>query len=486
MFINSKTYSCLFAMMLVLSLQVSAEITLPKVIGSNMVLQRNKPIAIWGNATAGEKVTVTFGKQVKKTTADTSGKWMIYLNAMSANDKPSTMTISGNNTITLTNILVGEVWLCSGQSNMEFTMAKSSKFANAKRSKGLDSAATSNERNPNIRLFLVRRDLTKPDGAGLNKGWNEPSGTVLRDFSATGYYYAKKLYEELHVPIGMIASSISGSNIEPWMSGTIVKDTVSKGHTVELTIDEKQPGKFYNGMIKPLVPYTIKGFLWYQGETNCFLRETTEYTYKFKHLINSWRMLWNDRNAPFYFVQIAPFNYSKSKGKVELNEKSLPEFREAQAAVLYLPNTGMVITTDLVDKLEDIHPTYKWEVGRRLALLALAKDYGKNISYAGPTYKAIAIKGNKAEITFDHANGLKSSDHQPLTWFTIAGADGKFVQADAVIKGNKVIVLSSAVPSPMHVRFAWHEAARPNLYNHAGLPAVPFRTDSSHHSTAKK
>lgn len=481
--LRRKIYSCLLVIALLVTIKAQAGITLPKVIGNNMVLQRNTPVAIWGNASAGEKVTVAFHKQVKQATADTSGKWMVHLDAMPANDKPAMMTISGSNIITLNNILVGEVWLCSGQSNMEFTMAKSSKFANAKRSKGLDSAATANERNPNIRLFLVRRDLTKPDGAGVNKGWNETEVTYLKDFSAPGYYFAKKLYEELNVPIGMIASSVSGSNIEPWMSGAVHKDTISKGHTVELTIDEKQPGKFYAGMIKPLAPYTIKGFLWYQGETNCFLKETTQYTQKFRHLINSWRTAWNNSNASFYFVQIAPHSYSKSKG---LNAQTLPEFREAQAAALDLPNTAMIITTDLVDKLDDIHPTYKWEIGKRLALLALAKDYGKKITYAGPTFKNMKVKRNKIELEFDHADGLKTTDAQPLTWFTIAGADGKFVAADAAIKGKKVIVSSPKITNPINVRFAWHEAAQPNLYNSAGLPAVPFRTDNRLQSTAKK
>jgi sialate O-acetylesterase len=478
---KSKTYC--FVLMCMLSIKASAEITLPKVIGSNMVLQRGEPVAIWGNASAGEKVTVTFNKQVKKTTADTSGKWRVYLDKMTASDKPATMMISGSNTITLNNILVGEVWLCSGQSNMEFTMAKSSKFANAKRSKGLDSAASANERNPNIRLFLVRRDLTKPDGANVNKGWNETEASYLKDFSAAGYYFAKKLYDELHVPIGMISSSVSGSNIEPWMSGAVVKDTISKGHTVDITIDETRPGKFYNGMIRPLAPYAIKGFLWYQGETNCLLKETTEYTYKFRHLINSWRTLFYNPRASFYFVQIAPHSYSKSKG---LNEQTLPLFREAQAAALDVPNTGMIITTDLVDSINDIHPTYKWEVGKRLALLALANNYKKNIEYAGPTFKKWKLKGNTAVIEFSHADGLMSNDGQPLSWFTIAGADNKFVPADAIIKGKKIIVSSPAVPSPRNVRFAWHEAAQPNLYNKAGLPAVPFRTDGPHYSTAKK
>ena len=233
-----------FGMLLLAVIGAKAEITLPKVIGSNMVLQQNKRVAIWGKAAAGELVTVTFGKQSKKIIADASGKWIISLDAMPASDKPAEMVIAGSNTIKLENILVGEVWLCSGQSNMEFTMAKSSKFANAKRSKGLDSAATSNERNSNIRLFLVRRDLTKPDGANVNKGWNETEITYLKDFSATGYYFAKELYRQLHVPIGIIASSVSGSNIEPWMSGTVVKDTVYRKAklTIESSGAKNKPG----------------------------------------------------------------------------------------------------------------------------------------------------------------------------------------------------------------------------------------------------
>ncbi|RYF87970.1 MAG: sialate O-acetylesterase, partial [Chitinophagaceae bacterium] len=341
-------------------------------------------------------------------------------------------------------------------------------------SKGLDSVALKAERNTNIRLFLVRRDLTKQDGAGVNKGWNAAEGEYLRAFSAAGYFFAKKLYEELGIPVGMIASSVSGSAIEPWMSGTPIKGSESG---IE-KIDETLPGKFYTGMIKPLAPFTLKGFLWYQGETNCFQAETTDYTKKFTHLINSWRSLWQDKNASFYFVQIAPHSYSKSKDKIILTEETLPRFREAQAAALLLPHTGMIITTDLIDNLDDIHPTYKWEIGRRLALLALANDYGKKITSSGPQLKNAIIKESKIEIEFSNVGtGLFSSDNNPLTWFSVAGADGKFVDAKATIKANQVIVSATDVTSPMYVRFGWNEAAQPNLFNKEGLPAMQFRTD---------
>ena len=454
-----------------LSLHTKANITLPKIIGSNMVLQRDKAIVIWGNASGGERITVSFKKQTKTTVADDSGKWKVVLDAMNASDKSEVMMIAAtDDTITLQNILVGEVWLCSGQSNMEYTMMKETKYANAKRSQGIDSFSLKNEHNPEVRLFLVKRDLAKP--GDVNKGWNMAEGESLRAFSAVGYFFAKKLFEELHVPIGVISSSVSGSAIEPWMSGTpIEKDNTFK-------IDETRPGKFYTGWIKPLAPFTLQGFLWYQGETNCFLKETTSYTKKFIHLINSWRSLWNEKDASFYFVQIAPFYYSKSKGKVALDEESLPQFRESQQQALALPHTGMVVTTDLADDLTDIHPTYKWEVGKRLALIALAKNYHKNLIYSGPTFKKAIIKGDKIEIEFNNAgSGLISNDHQPLNWFTIAGSDEKFIPANATIKGNKVMVSANEIQLPRYVRFAWNETAQPNLFNREGLPAVPFRTD---------
>lgn len=462
------------------SLNAKADITLPKIIGDNMVLQRNKPVAIWGNASTGERITIRFDQQTKTTVADNSGNWKIELNAMAASDKSAVMTISGaNETISLKNILVGEVWLCSGQSNMEYTMMKETKFANAQRSKGIDSIQLKRENYPDIRLFLVKLDLLKP--GDVNKGWNEAKGESIRAFSAAGYFFAKKLFEELHVPIGVISAAVPGSAIEPWMSGK-----PSEGDD-SFSVDETQPGKFYTGWIKPLAPFALQGFLWYQGETNCFLAETTSYSRKFIHLINSWRKLWNEKDASFYFVQIAPFYYSKSKGKVALNEETLPRFWNAQETALSLPHTGMVVTTDLADNINDLHPTYKWKVGERLALLALAHNYHKNVAYAGPTFTRAITKGNKIEVEFSNTRkGLESNNQQPLNWFAIAGADEKFFPAKAEIKNNIVIVSSDEVPSPKYVRFGWNEAAQPNLFNKDGLPAVPFSTDENDLTTQTK
>lgn len=451
------------------SIQAKAGIILPKIIGDNMVLQRNQPDVIWGSATKGEKVTVSFHDQIKTTIADNNGQWQVKLDDMPASGKAAVMTIAGDSSvITLKNILVGEVWLCSGQSNMQYTMMKETKYVNAQRSKGMDSFALKKENDPEIRLFLVNRDLTKP--GDINKGWHSAEGVYLRTFSAAGYFFAKELFDALHVPIGVISSAVPGSAIEPWMSGRASEKNGA------LNVDENQPGKFFKGWIKPLAPFSVKGFLWYQGETNCFMKDSL-YAQKFIQLINSWRTLWNEKNAPFYFVQIAPFYYSKSKGQITLNEETLPWLRKQQEQALTLPHTAMVVTTDLADDLSDIHPSYKWEVGKRLALIALAKDYHKNFVYSGPVFENEKIEGNKIEIKFRNTgSGLVTIDHQPLNWFNIAGADKKFLPARAVIQKNKVIVSNSKIKSPVYVRFGWNEAAQPNLFNKEGLPAVPFST----------
>jgi sialate O-acetylesterase len=468
--LKQKKYKAVVILFFVLfSIQAKAGIILPKIIGDNMVLQRNQPDVIWGSATKGEMVTVSFHDQIKTTIADNNGQWQVKLDDMPASGKAAVMTIAGDSSvITLKNILVGEVWLCSGQSNMQYTMMKETKYVNAQRSKGMDSFALKKENDPEIRLFLVNRDLTKP--GDINKGWHSAEGVYLRSFSAAGYFFAKELFDALHVPIGVISSAVPGSAIEPWMSG---KASEKNG---ALNVDENQPGKFFKGWIKPLAPFSVKGFLWYQGETNCFMKDSL-YAQKFIQLINSWRTLWNEKNAPFYFVQIAPFYYSKSKGQITLNEETLPWLRKQQEQALTLPHTAMVVTTDLADDLSDIHPSYKWEVGKRLALIALAKDYHKNFVYSGPVFENEKIEGNKIEIKFRNTgSGLVTIDHQPLNWFNIAGADKKFLPARAVIQKNKVIVSNSKIKSPVYVRFGWNEAAQPNLFNKEGLPAVPFST----------
>lgn len=462
-----------FIPLLSICMVAQAGVTLPKIFSSDMVLQRNKPVPVWGTALPGENISVSFNKQKKTTIADASGKWKIILDAMPASSDPSTLIVSGKNTITLKNILVGEVWLCSGQSNMEYTMRKNSKVIKADSSADSPVDEVERAKNPSIRIFLVtQKNLL--DNKPLTSGWSIAKDSALRSFSAAGYFFAKELYDKLHVPIGMISAAIPGSDIEPWLPGKIMKNLLKE----PIVLDRKEPGKFFPKMIQPLAPFAIKGFLWYQGETNCFQNETIDYTYKMQALINGWRRLWLE-SLPFYYVQIAPFYYSRNKGKYPLDEETLPKFWEAQTLAMKIPNTGMAVINDLSKSPDDLHPEGKWEVGRRLAQWALANDYGLKITPSGPLYSKMKIEKGTIEIYFDFVGkGLVSRNGKPLNWFTIAGSDSKFVAADAVIIGEKVIVSSPSVPDPQHVRFAWSEAAQPNLFNKDGMPAVPFRTDN--------
>jgi len=460
---------------------VSAEIILPKVITNNMVLQREKSVAIWGKADVNEKVTVKFEGQIKTVVADSSGNWEVKLNPMSASAVPRKMIISGSNTITLDNILVGEVWLCSGQSNMEYPLdLRLHKFVTPKKGEDLAEKELKGNKNPLIRFLYVERKLQTELPT---KGWTDCNDSLFRFVSAAGYFFAKELANELKVPIGIISSSWGGTRVEQWTPPTayeqspLFKDSVFGKPNFK--IDGMIPGKMFTGMLLPIIPYTIKGFLWYQGESNLMIHDTATFAAKTKLMIDTWRGRWNDNKMPFYFVQIAPYYYSKRKDKLQHGTDLLPYYWEAQAKCLDIPNTGMVVTTDLVDDLNNIHPSYKWEVGRRLSLWALAKDYGKKIVFSGPLYSKIKIKKNSIELEFTHTgSGLISANGQPLNWFTIAGGDKKFVVAKALIKGNKVIVSSKDVINPIAVRFAWDETAMPNFCNKEKLPASPFRTDA--------
>ncbi|ALJ01627.1 sialate O-acetylesterase (plasmid) [Rufibacter tibetensis] len=459
---------------------LQAGVRLPKVLTSNMVLQRGKPVPIWGWSAPGEEVTVTFGKQIKKATSNSLGRWEVVLDKMPASATPATLTVAGTNTLKLENILVGEVWLCSGQSNMEFTVGKSAKYSVAKRSAGMSEEELEKVHNPNIRVLLVRKDLYKANS--LQTSWAEATFESVKDFSAPAYFFAEKLQGELNIPVGVIAAAVSGTHIERWAPGEVFKG--APDFDVQATLDQEaigdlNQGKFYYGMIQPLAPFALRGFLWYQGETNAFQNEHFEYTDKMQGLINTWRHIWRDAEAAFYYVQVVPFQYSQSKNQFPLNEETLPRFWEAQIAALQIPNTGMIVTTDLNDSMSELHPPYKWEIGRRLALLALGKIYDKKIVHSGPVLKEMKVKGRKAKLSFEHTgSGLISENGKPLTWFTVAGADGKFVPAEAVIKKDKVFVSAPGVKKPEAVRFAWNEAAQPNFYNKEGLPARPFRTDA--------
>ncbi|OQP53231.1 hypothetical protein A4D02_22835 [Niastella koreensis] len=461
-----------FCIASLIAISATGKPVLPLVFGDHMVLQREKPVPVYGKTTAGAPVKLIFGNQVKEGVAGADGSFQLLLDAMPANSNGQSLFVISGDTVEYKDVLVGEVWLCSGQSNMEYTTNRSAHWYNAKRSKGLDSIQVNQENNPAIRLFLVYRDLTKP--SDRNKGWHKAENPWIGQFSAAGYYYARELQSRLHVPVGMIASSVPGSAIEPWLPA---RQAAQNKDSIE------PAGKFFSGLIQPLAPYTIRGFLWYQGETNCMLNQRDEYTQNMKLLITSWRALWNNDSLPFYYVQIAPFKYSTSKGgKIPLNDRSIAFFHDAQDKVLGITrNTARIITTDLADNIDDIHPTYKWEIGKRLAWLALDHTYRVKQVSAGPRIDKVSFKDHQARVDFvDPRLGLEVHDGSKVTGFELAGADGKFYPATGVVKSKKYVQVSAPeVHDPVALRFAWKEDIQPNLFNKAGLPAEPYQTNSA-------
>jgi sialate O-acetylesterase len=454
--------------------EVRAEVTLPKVIGSHMVLQRDRPLPIWGWAEPGEKVTVTLDQATAAATADARGDWKIILPAMVADGKAHRMTVCGKNRIEMEDILVGEVWLGSGQSNMDFAMVSSIG--------GKEEVAAAND--PEIRLVHVARvsvpqpakDVVLwcypqelPENRKSRKppidprvpawhAWTQKDAPLknLQWFSAPLYYFGQRLRKELHVPIGLIDASWSGSPIGPW----ILRD--GKG------------GGMYNGLIAPVKPFALRGVIWYQGESDVFQNYGMKYYPRMQQLIGGWRQAWGDEFS-FYFVQLAPFVGTE---KVHYSEDALPAVWEAQAASLKIPRTGMIVVTDAVHDLKDIHPKDKRTVGNRLALWALAKDYGrKDLVHSGPLYKSMQVEGSKIRLRFAHVgSGLASRDGKPLSEFEIAGADDHFIPAMATIDGHTVVVEAAGLAQPTQARFGWRRDANPNLANNEGLPAAPFRT----------
>ncbi len=509
-----KLFLC-FASSLGLASSVQAELKLPAVFGDHMVLQQQQANPVWGWDTPGTKITVRFAGQNYSTTAAADGKWTMKLAPLPANATPQTLTVVGSTTREIQDVLIGEVWLCSGQSNMEMGVGMVDN--------GPQEIAAANF--PNLRLMMVP-NLWKPrpaaDVAGTWKvctpeniaagGWN--------GFSAAGYFFGRELHRKLNVPVGLIDADWGGTRIESWTPpegfaavpalsslNTAVQlgDPGSAAHQQKLegflgeterwlalartaltnaTLvpamptypsdllpphDLQHPTALYNGMIHPLQPFGIRGAIWYQGEANN--GEGMLYAEKMKALIRGWRQLWGEGEFPFLFAQIAPYNYGN-------RPEQLSELWEGQtAAAKEIPNAGMAVIND-IGNLRDIHPKNKQEVGRRLALLALAQTYGqKDVIYSGPTFQSLAIEANTLRVRFDHADGgLVSRDGQPLNWFEIIDADeGGYVKAEARVDGTSVVLSSPEVRHPVAMRFAWSQVAEPNLMNGAGLPAGAFR-----------
>lgn len=464
-----------------------AELKVAAVFGDNMVLQQQQRVPVWGWSAPGAEVTVQFGGQEKKVQADKNGCWRVKLAKMKASTEPQALIVTAGETKTFTNILIGEVWLASGQSNMEKPIGKQSGQKPTFNAEQELAAATF----PNLRIFKIQKALaTAPlTDLGSNSGWRLCSSNALEEthFSAAAYFFGREIHTNQNVPVGLIESSWGGTRIEPWTPpvGFALVPTLTNLATSPSTnkVRNTTPTALYNAMIAPVAGFGLRGALWYQGESN--LMGTNDdhdyltYADKMTALVGGWRKVWEQGDFPFYFVQIAPYKYCTGKPKRTLSREALPEFWTLQSrAERGLRNTGMAVTTDLVDDLNDIHPRDKASVGHRLALLARNRTYAeKAVVCSGPVFRRLKISGPKLVLLFDHAEGgLTTKDGQAPTWFSVAGTDGKYMAAEAKIAGDTVEVTAPGIADPVAVRFAWDETAQPNLVNQAGLPAAPFRS----------
>jgi sialate O-acetylesterase len=448
-----------------------------------MVLQREQPVPVWGHAAPGEAVAVRFAGQEKRVRADAAGHWQVTLDALATSATPATLTVAGANTIELKNILVGEVWLCSGQSNMEYAFGTTKPWAAAATATDPELAADlQTATHATIRLFRVEKKLAPPEV--VSDGWQVAGGEARNQFSAVGYWFGRQLARELGVPVGMIQSAWGGSLIEEWTppeAYATLAAVFTGAAEISFEKNAQVVGRNYAAMIRPLAPFALRGVLWYQGESQIIAyHDGLRYADKTRVWIESWRTAWGRSDLPFYAVQIAPFLYTSRKDKLVHTPENLPELWEAQAATLAIPQTGLVPTTDLVGDLRDIHPAKKRIVAERLLALALAQTYGRTgLAHAGPEFERLEIRGAEAVVHFRHAaDGLLTRDGHAPVCFDLAGADGRWFFAAAEIRGSTVVLTHPQVPAPVAVRFAWHETAQPNLVNRAGWPAYSFRSNA--------
>lgn len=471
----------------------------------NVVLQQNKPLPIWGTGSDGEKIEVTLGNHSATATVS-GGKWRVRLDALPAGG-PYTLTVRGDNALTVGNVLVGEVWVCSGQSNMERQLGPRNGQKLLENWQQEAAAADF----PQIRMFFVARNPAPNPVEDAHGKWVVCSPATVKDFSAVGFFFARALQADLKVPVGMIFSAVGGTPVEAWTSQAALESVPAGAELLrkadqdirefpaklaQYKTDEpgllqkyeqdvaaaaaagkpapkkpsapadptnKHPSGLFNGMIAPLMPCAIRGVIWYQGESNG--GRGKQYRTLFPLMIRDWRSRWQQGDVPFCFVQLATYRASD------------PMIREAQfLALTRVAQTAMVVTTDVGDA-SDIHPTRKVPVGVRLALAARAVAYHEKIEFSGPLFAASEFKDGKVILHFSHANGLTAKGGV-LTGFVIAGADRKWVPADAVIHGDTVVVNSPTVSAPTAVRYNWAGVADGNLFNSADLPASPFRTDA--------
>jgi sialate O-acetylesterase len=457
-----------------LAVPALAEVRLPAIISDHMVLQRGAQVPVWGWAAPNEAVSVRIGKQARATLADADGRWKVELDLGAASRTPATLTVDGEgNTLVVKDVLVGEVWLASGQSNMEKPLGEKQGQKPTLDAEADIAAAA----HPDLRLFKVAKKKFSQAQEDVTGQWvvTTPASIEETKFSAAAYHFGRKLMTELGNPVGLIDATWGGTRIEPWTPAPLTGAT-QEGAGAETR--QATPSVIFNGMVAGLVPFGLRGVIWYQGESNLIDGEDPAlYTAKMEALVAGWRARWKSE-FPFYYVQVAPHLYHVVRKATVKEADALPRMWEAQAQALRIPKTGMVVTTDLVDDLRDIHPRDKKSVGLRLAGLALADTYGRSdiVAY-GPVLRSLPVEAGKAVLSFDFADGLAARDGKPLDWFEIAGADGVYYPASAAIDGKRVVLASPRVAEPVSVRFAWDEAAQPNLVNGAGLPALPFRSD---------
>ncbi len=446
-------------------LNVDAEIRLPAILGNRMVLQQTSEEKIWGWCDPGEKIKISSGWDTASynTVGNADGKWMLSIKTPTAGG-PYTLTINGSNKIVLVDVLIGEVWACSGQSNMEMSYSWGIKQYTEDAEKAT---------NKSIRFFHIPR-LTAEYPQDDTKGeWIVCNPEDMKKFSLAGYFFGQKLQETLSVPVGLIEAAWGGTPAEVWTP----KDAIENNLILKKAADSLKkipwgpirPAAIYNAMVYPITNFTIAGVIWYQGEANVGAAAT--YESLFSSMIASWRKAWNEE-FPFYFVQIAPFaGYGKNISGALL--------QEAQTKTIAIPKTGMVVINDLVNDINNIHPTDKKDVGNRLANYALAEVYGKQISgYKSPMFKSMSIAKDKIRVNFENAeNGLICKGGSP-TEFYIAGDDKIFKPANTKVDGSNVIVWSKEIKNPVAVRFGFTNDAMPNLFNKEGLPVNTFRTDN--------
>ncbi len=472
-----KTVSSLAVALAAVAPAAFADVKPARIFNENMVLQRDAEVPVWGWAEPGEQVEVSFAGQTQSTTANAKGEWEVRLAPLALNKAGGTMTIRGKNTVELKNILVGDVWLCSGQSNMEMSFDWGIM--------GGPEFIAESENYPQIRRIKIARETSAEPVADVDaSGWSVCSPDTVRPFTAAGYFFARKLTQELDsLPIGILDDNWSGSRIEPFIppEGFELLPEFAERAGSDCSRDDSIR---YNAMMAPIVRFPIKGVIWYQGCSNG--SDGILYFKYMKALIEGWRKVWNEPDMPFYYVQLAAFDAATA---APAGGDGYAEIREVQTLSLSIPNTGMACTIDIGDSL-DIHPKNKIDVGERLALWALAKTYGQQeVVFSGPLYKSMKIEGNRIRLSFDYADGLmtavKTGYEKPVpapgekpSNFAVCDGNGEWFWADAVIEGEEVLVSSPDVAEPTAVRYAYRGCpVNLNMYNKAGLPMVPFRTD---------